>query len=325
MKVKRRVCHTIEFEGLELGLTHGPHDAKDPVIKKLADRILVGYLVQDEDCASPVQTKEGQEREHNYEPDGMGHIRSFSSRHSNNMPVEDGQAIIESDKDAVLLSYFEHGLCRWGVAGTMSNMPDFRWDGTRFAGVWWPDDSCREHIISSAIAKLLPQSVKVEYKSKLNPDGTCITRPPKKGEKPYFADGTCIDERFSNMIMLTMLDGKDYGPFKSFESAYRSAARRLDIKVTAAAIVRGRRLAAEECAAQACDEYTKWCNGECYGVVVDIFDPQGNHIDHDSCWGMIGADYAGGDALEEHMGYAEERKIESQNESRDLVEAGAGI
>lgn len=32
------------------------------------------------------------------------------------------------------LSYFEHGNCRWGLMGTMSGMPDFRWDGVQFAG-----------------------------------------------------------------------------------------------------------------------------------------------------------------------------------------------
>lgn len=32
------------------------------------------------------------------------------------------------------LSYFEHGQCLWGRAGTMSRMPDFRWDGVGIAG-----------------------------------------------------------------------------------------------------------------------------------------------------------------------------------------------
>lgn len=36
--------------------------------------------------------------------------------------------------EGFLLSYFEHGSCKWGVAGTMSGMPDFRWDGVEFAG-----------------------------------------------------------------------------------------------------------------------------------------------------------------------------------------------
>lgn len=46
----------------------------------------------------------------------------------------------------VFVSYFEHGLCRYGVADTMDGMPDFRWDGVKYAGFlevnedaleWW--------------------------------------------------------------------------------------------------------------------------------------------------------------------------------------------
>lgn len=29
-----------------------------------------------------------------------------------------------------------------GVKGTMSNMPDFNWDGVNFAGIWIPDKEC---------------------------------------------------------------------------------------------------------------------------------------------------------------------------------------
>lgn len=36
--------------------------------------------------------------------------------------------------EGFLLSYFEHGSCRWGLAGSMSGMPDFQWDGVRVAG-----------------------------------------------------------------------------------------------------------------------------------------------------------------------------------------------
>lgn len=46
------------------------------------------------------------------------------------------------DHDCVPLSYFEHGLCTWGVAGSLSHYPDFRWDGAEFAGVWEPDEEC---------------------------------------------------------------------------------------------------------------------------------------------------------------------------------------
>lgn len=69
--------------------------------------------------------------------DGIGSIHSLNSR----LISYDPNTIEENtdNPDAVPLSYFEHGLCRWGVAGTMNDMPDFRWDGVDFAGIWLPD------------------------------------------------------------------------------------------------------------------------------------------------------------------------------------------
>lgn len=96
--------------------------------------------------------------------DTLFHVHSFSTRHINftdpdkllaceyefpeghedegftcdEMPTSHGEGRIE-DHDWIgpkgfFLSYFEHGLCRWGLEGTMSGMPDFRWDGVQFAG-----------------------------------------------------------------------------------------------------------------------------------------------------------------------------------------------
>lgn len=60
---------------------------------------------------------------------GLFRLHSFSNRHiSFTHPDE-----IEG-REGFPLSYFEHGLCRWDLAGTMSNTPDFRWDGVEFAG-----------------------------------------------------------------------------------------------------------------------------------------------------------------------------------------------
>lgn len=55
-------------------------------------------------------------------------------------------------REGWVLSYFEHGLCKWGRAGTMGGMPDFQWDGVGVAGFlevkpetdgedrsWWDD------------------------------------------------------------------------------------------------------------------------------------------------------------------------------------------
>ena len=77
--------------------------------------------------------------------DGFGDIRSLSTKHMNNISIEEVECLIEDDigKEQIIpLSYFEHGNCIWGVKGTMSNMPDFNWDGVDFAGVWIPDDEC---------------------------------------------------------------------------------------------------------------------------------------------------------------------------------------
>jgi len=78
--------------------------------------------------------------------DGFGDIRSLSTKHINNISIEEVEELIEHTTDGkeqvIPLSYFEHGQCKWGVKGTMSSMPDFNWDGVDFAGVWIPDDEC---------------------------------------------------------------------------------------------------------------------------------------------------------------------------------------
>lgn len=68
----------------------------------------------------------------------MGRILSLNRRHVNFDPggVE---AAIENDADAVPLSYFEHGQCRWSVAGELPAGCRCPWDSVPFAGVWLPD------------------------------------------------------------------------------------------------------------------------------------------------------------------------------------------
>lgn len=94
----------------------------------VGDHIIFLYLNYDECIPNPLD-----------DCDGFGTIYSFNRRHVNFKHPDE----IEKDDDQVLLSYFEHGQCRWGVHGTMSHMPDFRWDGVSVAGVWQPDDYVR--------------------------------------------------------------------------------------------------------------------------------------------------------------------------------------
>lgn len=68
----------------------------------------------------------------------MGTILSLNRRHRNFN--RDGiEAAIRSNPDAVPLSYYEHGLCRWAVAGELPASCRCPWDSVPFAGVWLPD------------------------------------------------------------------------------------------------------------------------------------------------------------------------------------------
>jgi hypothetical protein len=69
----------------------------------------------------------------------MGIILSLNRRHRNFDPVGVEEAIA-GNPDAVPLSYFEHGLCRWSVAGELPDALRCPWDSISFAGVWLPDE-----------------------------------------------------------------------------------------------------------------------------------------------------------------------------------------
>jgi hypothetical protein len=68
----------------------------------------------------------------------MGTILSLNRRHGNFDPdgIEDA---IGNNPDAVPLSYDEHGLCRWSVAGELPTGARDLWDSVAFAGLWLPD------------------------------------------------------------------------------------------------------------------------------------------------------------------------------------------
>lgn len=253
---------TIDVNGVEVRLPIKAVDHIDARSTQLTSgQIVVAYAAYDDNCSNPLE-----------DCDGLGKI----IEHRRQVDADETSKLLEESHMIVPLSKFEHGNVVWGVMGSLGNTPDFRWDGTSFAGRWEPDGSCIEHIKSSAIKKLLPDGVKVFYHSRHNADGTCITRPPKPGEKPYLNNGMMVDERYSNIITLTMPDGYRHEGYKSWMQAYQSAARRLKVKFDKASIFKGERLAADECAQQACDTFTSWCNGDCHGWVVAWFNKDGD-------------------------------------------------
>jgi hypothetical protein len=68
----------------------------------------------------------------------MGTILSLNSEHNNYDPAGIGEAI-ETNADAVKLSYYEHGLCRWSVSGELPAADHCPWDSVSIAGIWLPD------------------------------------------------------------------------------------------------------------------------------------------------------------------------------------------
>jgi hypothetical protein len=102
----------------------------------IGNYILFVESAHDQDCGNPCT-----------DVDGMGHIRSLSNRHINNISYEEAEELLKTDPDVIPLSYYEHGNSVWMVSGSARESTpgiEFTWDGTRFAGVWIPDDCVRE-------------------------------------------------------------------------------------------------------------------------------------------------------------------------------------
>jgi len=144
----------------------------------------------------------------------MGTILSLNRRHVNFDPavVEDA---IENNPDAVPLSYYEHTLCLWTVAGELPPGARCRFDSVQFAGVWLPDAE-------------------------------------------------------------TLASAKNYGG-----STRRHFMRKR--------------------AREACDSYTRWCNGEVYGYEIERVTTCAHCGEErkeslDSCWGFFGLDYCRSEA-----------------------------
>lgn len=177
------------------------------------------------------------------------------------------------DPDAVMLDVYDHSGLHWSISGGGMQC---RWDTSSGAGVWVPDDCCREEIDRRA-----PVYAFFQIK------GTHLLRGKDKAYQMlrHLPDGKDEHMAFSD----------DWG--KLWDEA-QTLAKTMP-EPTSVQLFIGRRHAAEELAQQALDEYNKWLSGDCYGCVVEIFQdvaddgpPNYEQIDSDHCWGFIGSDNA---------------------------------
>lgn len=99
----------------------------------LGEHIFFVTIGHDDDCENPLTSC-----------DGMGKIMSMGRRHVSRAQAEQAAEELNTNPDAVPLSYFEHGNCVWSVSGDKpaGTEGDWRWDGVDLAGVWVPDQCC---------------------------------------------------------------------------------------------------------------------------------------------------------------------------------------
>lgn len=202
------------------------------------------------------------------------------------------------DVDVVSLDCYQHGGTSWSVSGQGMQC---QFDTARGAGVWVPDDCARDEINRRA---------PVYQKGRIsNNNGT-------RGNLKFYV-------RTFKMRGHDVLDFDDtvHPVFEEWYQAFQYLDA-LDVAVTSGA-AEGRYAAAFELARNACEEYTPWLNGDCYGFVVATFeniaevgdDPEWEFVSSDECWGFIGSDYAMEEAHSSAKHAAESIKTQAAQQS----------
>jgi len=168
----------------------------------------------------------------------------------------------EGDPDAVLLDLYDHSGVSYSVSGHGTQC---RWDTSRGAAVWVPDEYARDEIERRA------EVYKYAY---VDDNGYCRGRGIK----------------YSLYIQNSAYRPQSDAWRELYQLAKEIA--RLKKKAGEPPEFDGRQIATLELAEQACETYTSWANGDCYGVVVGIYNLEGNLVEEDACWGYVGSEWA---------------------------------
>ena len=148
----------LNYEGISLNLEQHPDTT--PIIKRLDDgtarpKIIVGYLVYDQDCENPLKSCDGMgaifsRHRHAESADHEGYGRAMGLRKYADGSWGRPHRTSKSDPFAVLLDCYDHGGQVWAIANSdrSRNFPDQQWDVAHGAGVWVPDQCCREDIMA---------------------------------------------------------------------------------------------------------------------------------------------------------------------------------
>lgn len=247
-----------------------PSDVIEPLTFIKDDTLIVAYLSQDDDMANPLT-----------EWDGIGNI--FSTHR--NAGKDQHEAFLtalgldeygQRDEDlpvdpyAVRLDCYQHSGTAWAVSGSAiaRNFPDQQFDVGHGVGVWLPDDDVNQECDSRAEVYALFEITE----STERVVGELVTKYSINSES--FTDW----RQAFDAAKILLKESTDNGIVPTLEQ-----------------IEKGKMLAKNELAAQACDTYNQWSNGETYGIVIATYTKQDDEWtvdDSDECWGYLGTEYA---------------------------------
>lgn len=284
-----------EDEDIELELEHEPDSGDEPEVAELADGgWAVGYLVRDTDCDNPLD-----------DCDGMGKIVDGRSRSASSNEYRERREDFDQVFD-VLLDVYSHGGDAWRIHGGGRYFPDEQWDVSNGAGIWYPDEACRQHIEMIAAEELFePREWHKLRRERSRSDS--VKKPPlperttplvnisaKLNEEPtdkFYPNGNRVS-RYWYTYGFEIRDGKSRHGYKTILAAVKAAAKVLGVKFDKQKYDEECRKEAIICAHQAVETYNGWLSGDCWGVCVETFDKEGVPLEQDACWGYHGQEYA---------------------------------
>lgn len=175
------------------------------------------------------------------------------------------------NKYVVMLDVYEHSMVKYSLTG---KGPQCQWDTARGGAVWIPDDMALEEI---------------------------------KRRGPVYQKGKVIKSMLRSKEQYNVRTWAEFGLFDevvhpTFEewSAAFQYLEKLEVTGFVQPLYDGEFDAAQELARSAAEEYTDYCNGNCFSLVTETYtippdveeDQEIDSDDHDAFNGFIGDDYA---------------------------------
>lgn len=179
-------------------------------------------------------------------------------------------AYFPGDRDAQLLSCYDHGGQVWSLSGSGMQC---RWDTSNKAGVWVPDECLKKELDDGAA-----QAAFAFVKNTNWIRGT--------GKSYQLVTVVWKDDYRNEVVSVEFSDDSS-----DLHAKAKTIAESMGTP-TARQIAWGRAQLCEVYAKQFLETYNAIISGDVYGCVVETFDENGAQIDEDACWGFIGGDYA---------------------------------